>query len=384
MRTAKPIPSPPSEAAQRGSWLTLVVVAGGLFLAVMSTTLVSVALPTIGQKLHASATDLQWIVDAYVLVYASLLVAGGALGDRLGRKGLFMVGVAVFGLGSLITGLAPSVGLLLIGRVIQGLGPALLIPGSLTIVRATFADPKRRAVAIGLWSMASGLSLALGPALGGVLVGDLGWRSVFLFNVPLVAALVAAAARVLPRLPRTPAQHRFDWAGAVLTVIGMGGLSFAIIHGQVTGLTSPLVPVAFAVGVAALVGFVARERHLADPLVDVSLFARPTFTAANTAGLVVFFAFVGALVYFSAYFQAVQGRSPIVTGLDLSAIGVAFALAAPLSGRLVGRVGALLPMLAGLTIAGGATLGLLRLGTHTGMGAIWWDSPSSAVVSACA
>ncbi|MGD0811454.1 MAG: MFS transporter [Acidimicrobiales bacterium] len=137
-------------ASDRGAWLPLAVVAGGLFVAVMSTTLVSVALPTIGESLHASATDLEWIVDAYVLVYASLLVAGGVIGDRRGRKGIFMLGVSLFGAGSLITGLAPSVGVLLIGRVLQGLGPALLIPGSLTIIRATFEEPHRRALAIGL------------------------------------------------------------------------------------------------------------------------------------------------------------------------------------------------------------------------------------------
>ena len=151
----------------RRAWLTLAVVAGGLFLAVMSTTLISVALPTIGKSLHASPTDLQWIVDAYVLVYASLLITGGVIGDRRGRKGIFMLGVSLFGAGSLVSGLAPSVGVLLIGRVLQGVGPALLIPGSLTIIRATFQEPRRQALAIGLWSMASGLSLAIGPRLAG-------------------------------------------------------------------------------------------------------------------------------------------------------------------------------------------------------------------------
>lgn len=208
---------------------------GGLFLAVLSTTVVSVALPTIGADLQASATDLQWIVDAYVLVYASLLVAGGVLGDRQGRKGMFLLGVAIFGLGSLLCGVAPSVGVLLVGRVVQGLGPALLVPGSLTIVRATFADPKLRAVAIGLWSTASGLALAVGPVLGGVLVDGLGWRWVFLSNVPPVAVLLGLAVRFVPRLPRTPACERFDWLGAALTTAGVAGLAFGIIHGQSGG-----------------------------------------------------------------------------------------------------------------------------------------------------
>ncbi|HEX6676736.1 MAG TPA: DHA2 family efflux MFS transporter permease subunit [Actinomycetes bacterium] len=364
---------PRTDAVTRGAWPALAVVAGGQFLAVMSTTVVSVALPTIGEELRAGATDLQWIVDAYVLVYSSLLVAGGVLGDRHGRKGVYLLGVAAFGLGSLLTGLAPSVGPLLLGRVVQGLGPALLVPGSLTIIRAIFEDPGQRAAAIGLWSTGSGLALAVGPGLGGVVVDTLGWRWVFLLNVPLSAVLILLAARYVPRLPRTPARGRFDWLGAVLTTAGVAALAFAIIDGQDHGWGSWPILAAFAGGVAALVAFVAWERRLAEPLVDVSLFLRPVFTAANVAALVVFFSFVGAVVYFSAYLQQVQGHSPVVAGLDVSAIGIAFALAAPLSGRLVGRVGPRLPMLAGLATSGVATLGLLRLGPDTGIGSIWWN-----------
>ena len=184
--------------------MTLAVVSTGLFLAVVSTTVVSVALPTMARDLHADATQVEWIVNAYVVVYASLLVAGGALGDRLGRKGLFLTGIAIFGLGSLLTALAPSIGLVLTGRVIQGLGPALAVPGSLTIIRAVFTDRRQRATAIGLWSTSSGAALALGPPLGGLLVAGLGWRGAFWFNVPLAAALVVLGTRYLPRLPAPP------------------------------------------------------------------------------------------------------------------------------------------------------------------------------------
>ncbi len=353
--------------------MTLVVVAGGLFLAVMSTTVVSVALPSIGAAMHASSSDLEWIVDAYVIIYSALLVVGGAAGDRRGRKGLFLAGVAAFGAGSLLAGLAPLVGVLLVGRALQGLGPALLVPGSLTIIRAEFDDEGQRALAIGLWSTASGLALAVGPALGGLLVADLGWRAVFLFNVPLTAILIALAARYMPRLPRIPARSRFDWAGAGLTVVAIAALAVGTIEGQSAGWASRHVLAAFATGAVALAGFVAWEIHRADPLVDVRLFARPTFAAANAAAFVVFFAFVGAIVYFSAYFQQAQGRSALMAGLDVSAIGVFFALGASASGRLVGRFGARWPMIGGLIIAGGATLGLLRLGLATGIGAIWWD-----------
>jgi len=375
-RPGRPAPSgaePAPRGATLGAWLTLVVVAAGLFLAVMSTTMVSVALPTIGRDLHASSSDLEWIVDVYVVIYASLLLPGGALGDRLGRKGLFMVGVALFGLGSVITALAPSIGVLLAGRVIQGVGPALLVPGSLTIIRATFENPRQRALAIGLWSTASGLALAVGPALGGLIVEHAGWRWVFAFNVPLAAVLVGLAARFVPRLKRAPASHRFDWAGAALSTASVAALAFAVIEGQTQGWAATQVLAAFAVGVGAGSAFVLCERRLEKPLIDVSLFARPAFAAANLAAFVVFFAFVGVIVYFSAYFQQVQGHSPISAGIDVAAIGVAFAIATVVSGKLVGRIGERVPLVAGLVIAGVATLGLLRLNVGTPIGAIWWN-----------
>ncbi|HEX9543385.1 MAG TPA: MFS transporter [Streptosporangiaceae bacterium] len=354
----KPISAAPLAGAASGGvapWPTLVVVAAGLFLAVLSTTAVSVALPSIGHDLGATATDLEWTVDAYVLVYASLLVPGGVAGDRRGRKSAFILGVALFGLGSLAAGLAPATGLLLAGRVVQGTGPALLVPASLAIIRATFTDDRQRAMAIGLWSTSSGIAMAVGPAVGGVIVGTLGWRWVLLLNVPLTAALVALAARVVPRLPRPGTRGPFDWPGAAASVAGVGLLAFAVIEGQDRGWTSALVVVPFVAGVGAGVAFVLAERSRAEPLVDVSLFLRPTFAVANLAALTVFFAFVGAIVYFSAYFQQVQGRSPVAAGLAVCAIGVAYAIAAAWSGRLVGRFGE------------------RWLSPATGIGAIWWN-----------
>jgi MFS transporter, DHA2 family, methylenomycin A resistance protein len=368
-RTGPPVAVQEARAAP---WPTLVLVTAGLFLAVLSTTVVSVALPTIGRDLHAGAAGLEWTVDAYVLVYASLLLAGGAAGDRRGRKGTFLLGVGLFGLGSLAAGLAPSAGLLLAGRVLQGTGPALLIPGSLAIIRAVFTDDRQRSAAVGLWSTGSGVAMALGPALGGVIVGALGWRWVFLLNVPLTAALVMLGARVIPRPPRTPARGPFDWAGAAASASGAGLLAFAVIDGQDRGWASAPVIAAFAAAACVLAAFVIGERRRAEPLVDVSLFTRPAFAAANLAALIVFFAFVGAIVYFSVFFQAVQGRSPVAAGVAVCAIGVAYALAAAWSGRLAGRFPERWPLLTGLLISGVAMLALRRLGPGTGLGAIWW------------
>jgi MFS transporter, DHA2 family, methylenomycin A resistance protein len=343
------------------------------FMAVMSTSVVSVALPTIGRSLHASSTSLEWIVDAYVIVYASLLVAGGVLSDRRGRKGMFMAGVSLFGLGSLLAGIAPSVGFLLLGRVVQGLGPAIVTPTSLAVISATFEEPRARAGAIGVWSSGSGLALALGPAVGGLLVVGVGWRWVFLLNVPVVLAILGLAVRFIPAIPRRRAESPFDWIGALLTIVGVGLLTFALIEGPSQGWESALILGAFALAAVSLWAFVAWERRQASPLIDVSLFARVPFTVANLAGMAVFFAFIGGIVYLSEYFQQVQGRSALGAGLAVLPIGVGFFVGAPLSGRIVGRVGPRLPMVLGLTLCGVSMIGLLRLTVGSSIGEVWWD-----------
>ena len=305
-RVPRPLTKPGAGRRPRAvPWLAVAVLAGSQFLAVMSTTVVSVALPAIGAGLHTGPASLLWIVDAYVIVYSALLVVGGTIGDRRGRKGMFLLGLALFGAGSLADSLAPSTGWLLAARVLQGLGPVLLVPGSLTIIRALFDDERRRAQAIGLWSTGSGLGMAAGPVVGGLIAAHLGWRWVFGFNVPLAAVLLLIAARSVPRLDRVAVARRLDWAGTVLGSAGIAAIAFALIEGDPLGWTSPLVLAGFAVSACALAGLVARERRADAPAIDVTLFRRPAFTATNVAALVVFFAFIGAIVFFSAYFQQV-------------------------------------------------------------------------------
>jgi DHA2 family methylenomycin A resistance protein-like MFS transporter len=378
MRAAsRALPDAPGPATARatadGAWLAVAVLAGAQALAVMSTTMVSVALPAIGTSLHASASGRLWIVDAYVIVYSALLVVGGTIGDRRGRKGVFLFGLALFGAGSLADSLAPGTGWLLAARVLQGLGPVFVVPGSLTIIRVMFADERRRAQAIGLWSTGSGVGMAVGPVIGGLLAAQLGWRWVFAFNVPIAVILLAAGARVIPRLPRGEVAGRLDWAGAVTSTVCVATLAFGLIEGNPMGWTSPGVLAAFALSAAALALFVVRESRVARPVVDDRLFRRPVFTAVNLAALVVFFAFVGAIVFLSAFFQDVRGDSPVRAGLQVAALGVAFAAAAPLSGRLTGRIGPRWPMLAGLVAAGLAMLALPAFGLlspHGGDGPI--------------
>jgi MFS transporter, DHA2 family, methylenomycin A resistance protein len=383
---ARAAPPARGRAAAGSPWLTLLIMAAGLFLAVLSTTVVSVALPGIGASLHAGAAGLEWVVDAYVLTYAALLIAGGVAGDRLGRTGIFMAGVALFAAGSLAASLAPGTGLLIAARVLQGTGPALLIPASLAIVRAVFPGPRQRAVAFGLWSTSSGVAMAIGPALGGLIVAGPGWRWVFALNVPLACAVLAAAARFVPRLPRSGGGP-FDWTGALTSMAGLGLLAFAVIEGQARGWGAAVVTGAFAAGTALLAVFTVAElrlgrarpgqpggrRRRADPFVTVDLFGRPAFALANLAALAVFFAFVGAIVYFSAYFQQAQGRSPVAAGLAVGVLGVAYAAVAAGSGRLVSRIGEQPVLLAGLVIAGGAMLALQRLQPGTPLTAIWWN-----------
>jgi MFS transporter, DHA2 family, methylenomycin A resistance protein len=368
-----PVRAPHSAGPVRRPWVTLGLVSAGLFLAVTSTTVVSVALPGIGTGLRVAPSGLEWIIDAYALVYATLLMPAGSLGDRLGRKGLFIAGVAVFAAGALGCGLATSLAELLAARVVQGAGSALAVACSLAIIRAGFPDERRRAAAIGIWSTSSGVALAVGPPLGGVLAEALGWRGVFLALVPAAAMTAAAAARWIAPLERVRAAAGFDWPGAALAALAPAALSFGAIEGQARGWSAPVVLAAFGGGAVALAAFTVWELACRAPLVDVRLFRRRAFTAANLAALVVFFAFVGAIVYFSAYFQQLQHRGAIAAGLDVSAIGVTYAIAATLTGRMLHRTGERLPMIIGLLAAGAATLGLLRLSATTPVSAIWWN-----------
>ena len=369
MALARPV----APSGSRDRALTVLVVTLAQFMAVMSTSSVSVALPTIGRDVQASSTSLEWIVDAYVIVYASLLIAGGVLSDRRGRKGMFMIGVTLFGLGSLVSGLAPTVGWLIGGRVVQGLGPAIVTPTSLAIISATFDDPRERATAIGVWSSGSGLALALGPAVGGLLVVAIGWRSVFLLNVPLAVVIIVLGKRLIPLIPRTRAGTGFDWTGAFLTTLGVGLLTFGLIEGPGRGWGSALIVGSFVLAALGLAVFVAWESRRTAPLIDVSLFRRAPFTVANLAGLTVFFAFIGVIVYLSAYFQQVQGRSALGAGLAVLPIGTGFFVSAQLSGRIVGRLGPRLPMVLGLGLCGVAMIGLLRLRSDSPISEVWWD-----------
>lgn len=337
-----------------------------------SATVVAVALPALARDLAAGGSEQQWVIDAFVLVFASLLIAGGVIGDRYGRRTALLVGLGIFALGSLWSALAPTVEWLVAGRVVQGLGPALVLPASLAIVTAAYRDPARRARAVGLWGAGSGVGATLGPLLGGVVVDGLDWRWVFGVNVPVCALLAVLTLRNVPKDRPAAPSHRFDGPAALYLTAAVALLVFGLIEGRELGWGSAPVLLAFAASAVLIAVFVVRERRHPAPLVDVGLVRHRAFVGANVGGGVLFAALLGLAVYFSVYFQQVQGRSALEAGLCLLPQGLMTALCAPASGRVTARVGARLPILVGMGMSCVAVLALLRLEPGTPIGDVWW------------
>jgi MFS transporter, DHA2 family, methylenomycin A resistance protein len=363
--TVRDVIAPRSRPVRRGALLAVLVAAQ--VLTVANANMIAVALPPLARDLGASATQQQWIVDAYVLVFAALLVAGGVLGDRYGRRRALTGGLVLFAGGSLACALSPDPGVLIAARVVQGLAPALVLPASLAIVAANHADPLERSRAIGIWGAGSGFGVAMGPLLGGLVVAALGWRWVFALSAPAALALAAAAVRFVPADRPSGARRPFDALGAVLITAGIAGIVFGIIEGRERGWTSPAVIAAFAAGAALLAGFAAVERRHPAPLVDLALLGRRRFAAANVGGATVMFATLGTTVYLSAFLQGVRDLTPLEAGLALVPLGGAVAALASVAGRSTARVAPRTLMTGGMLCS---ALGALLLGRiHAGDGA---------------
>lgn len=341
-----------------------------LFIVGIDVTAVNVALPSISRDLHASPSQLQWVLDAYALAIASLLILSGSVADRIGRRRVFRIGLAVFGLGSIACSLASSPALLIGARVLQAVGGSMLNPVAMAIVTNTFSDPKERARAIGFWGGTFGLSMALGPVAGGALVSAAGWRSIFWLNVPVVATALVLTTLVVPE-SRAQQRRRFDPIGQVLMVILLGALTFAIIDGRELGWSSATVTASFAAAALALVAFVVVESRTRQPLIDPHFFRSLPFSGAVVSAIVGFASMGGFLLLNTLYLQQVRGYSALHAGLMTLPMAVATAVAAPLSGRWVANRGARGPLVAagvGIAISGGllaqisATTSLLYLG----------------------
>ena len=355
---------PEGPAGRRRRLAVLLICSSSLFITYLDSTILNVALPTLQQDLHASIAGLQWVTDAYLLVVASLLMLTGSTADRLGRKRLFLIGLAGFSLGSLLCSLAPNTGSLVALRMLQGLGGSMLTPVSLSIVRNTFHDPKERAQALGIWSGIFGVATACGPVAGGILVSSVGWRSIFWVNVPIGAAMIAATLRYVPE-SRAPRPRRVDVPGQLLMIVFLGSLTYAVIQGPVSGWAAAPILALFAVAAVSLAVFVAVERRRPEPLLDPRFFRSHPFTGASVIAVLAFVVLGGFLFVITLYLQQARGYSPLRSGLSLLPATVVMAAAAPVAGHLTGRRGPRIPLVvSGLCIAAGMAL-LLDLGPTT-------------------
>ena len=321
----------------------LLICCMSLLIVGLDVTIVNVALPSIGHDLGASVSGLQWTIDAYTLVLASLLMLSGSTADRFGRKRTFVIGLAVFSAGSLLCSLAPSLGLLIVFRMMQAVGGSMLNPVAMSIITNTFTDPKERAQAVGVWGAVVGISMALGPVLGGLLVSSAGWRSIFWINIPVGLTAIVLALRYVPE-SRAPRARRFDPVGQVLMIVFLAALTYGIIELPSKGLSSPVILAAFSVALVGLVGFILYEPRRRDPLIDLRFFRSIPFASATITAVAAFAALGGFLFMNTLYLQEVRGLSPLEAGLDTLPMALMTMLASPVSGRIVGHRGPRLPL----------------------------------------
>jgi EmrB/QacA subfamily drug resistance transporter len=330
-------------------WLVLAVMCLSLLLIVMDNTIVNVALPTIRTDLGATTSQLQWIVDAYILVFAGLLLTMGSLGDRFGRRGALAAGLGVMAVASILSSLATSPDQLIAARAVMGVGGALVMPATLSIITNVFTIPRERAQAIAIWSATAGMAVAIGPVTGGWLLEHWWWGSVFLVNVPVVVVAVVAGQLVVPT-SRDPEARPVDIPGALLSIAGLTSLVYAIIEGP-DGWTAPDVVGGFIAAAVLLGAFALWERRTAFPMLDISLFRNPRFSAASGAIALTFFAMFGAFFLFTQLLQSVMGYTPLQAGIRLLPMAATQLVVAPASAKLVERIGSKVVVAAGMLIA---------------------------------
>ncbi|MEU5216611.1 MFS transporter [Streptomyces sp. NPDC020807] len=335
-----------------------------MFLVGLDTTIVNVGLPSIGEGLDVGTRGLEWIVDAYTLVLAALLISSGALADRFGRRRIFQYGLALFGLASLLCALAPSAGVLVAARAVQGVGASMLSPVALAIVVNAMPDPKERAQAIGVWASVFGLSTAAGPVVGGALLEGLDWRSLFWINAPVILAALLLSARFVPE-SRAERPRRLDVPGQILLTLVIASVVGVLIEGPHVGWTSPWSLTCYAVAVVATAVFLRTESRRPEPLMDLGLFRRPVFNGAVVGAVAVFVALNTTLLLNTLYLQESRGWTALAAGVATLPLALGATVCAPWSGRMVGRTGARRPLLlaAGFITAGG--LCMVGLTPHT-------------------
>jgi EmrB/QacA subfamily drug resistance transporter len=361
-----------STTRRTGQLITLLLTCFGLFMVLLDASIVNVALPTIQADLHANLSDLQWVIDAYTLPLAVLLLTAGTLGDRFGRKRLFLSGLVLFLIGSTFCGFAPTLGWLLFGRVVQGIGAAALLPGSLSVLVAAFPEPGQRAQAIGLWAGISGVALAAGPLVGGVLIQIANWPAIFFVNLPIGVVALALGWPLLAE-SRNPNAQRIDLPGQVLVTGALVCLILALIESSSQGWTSPLILGLFSAAAVLLAAFLFVESQVREPMLPLQLFRNRVFSVANVAALLLFFTMLGTFFFVTQFLQAVQGYTALEAGLRTLPTTMGIFLIAPFAGLLTARLGPRWPTVLGALLAGGALLLVMRIEPDSSYATLWWD-----------
>jgi EmrB/QacA subfamily drug resistance transporter len=350
-----------------------------LFLTFLDNTIVSVGLANVQTDLHASVTSLQWVVNGYALTFASFMLVAGSMGDLLGRKRIMLLGVAVFCAGSVMAAVAPNVNWLIGGRVVMGLGAAASEPGTLSILRHVYPDKGTRADALGVWAAVSGLALALGPVIGGALVGVSSWRSIFWFNL-FLGALAFVMALVFVPETKDPQGRRLDIAGFVLGALTLASLSFAVIEGESSGYGTWWITGLFALGGLAGAAFVLVERRVASPMLDLSLFGRAPFAGSNFVAFAAYFGTFSIFFFTALYVQVVAGASAYQAAVDFLPMAIGLIVASALTGPWVAAIGPRIPMTVGCLLAAGGILATgAVLGPHVDFGTLGWVLPIAGI-----
>jgi MFS transporter, DHA2 family, methylenomycin A resistance protein len=358
------IARPGTDAGARGRGWALLAASMGFAVVQLDVSVVNVAVKAIGADLGGSVTALQWVVSAYTLAFAALILSAGALGDRIGAKRVFVAGFVVFTLSSAACGLAPNLATLIAGRVAQGIGAAVLVPCSLSLLNHAFPGARERARAVGLWAAGASVALAAGPLVGGLLIASLGWRTIFFINAPIGLAGITLTLRHARETTRS-AGRGIDLPGQVAACIALLALAAATIEGGQRGYTNPAIFGGFATTLVAGAAFVAIESRRARPMLPLSLFRSRTFAAATAIGLAINIAFYGLSFVFSLYFQITRHYSPLATGLALAPATAAVLAGNLVAGRILHAVGARRVIAGGAALIAASLAGLLIAGAHT-------------------
>ena len=359
-------------AEENRKWWTLGALCFALFMIMLDNTVVNVALPAIKADLGITTSELEWTVAGYALTFASLLLTGGKLGDLVGRRLIFTIGLAVFTVSSLMCGLSSSATELIGARAVQGVGAALMMPATLSIISATFAA-KERGTAIGIWAGVSAMALAIGPLLGGIITEHISWNWIFFVNVPIGIAAVLAAIFVVPESRDTSHEQRLDLPGLLTSGIGLLALVYGLIEANNYGWTSTRILACFIVAAVGLVAFVLLELHQRLPMLDLSLFKNGTFAGANLVAILVTLAMFGIFVFFPIYMQTIRGWSPIQAGAALLPWTLMIVIFAPIAGKLSDRVGSRWLMAGGMSVV---AVCCLLLSTVTLTSSFWHMLPA--------